>query len=85
MSTDLRLLIFGLPADTTRQEILSLLPQCEESQLELINTAGANDDVYAIVQLVPDRGRATRLAEGLNARRFHGRRLQTWVTAMAWT
>ena len=48
------------------------------------STPDDSDAAYAVVHVLADRAVATRVAQGINARRFHGRPLQSWVTAMAW-
>jgi hypothetical protein len=84
MTTEMRVLIFGLPRDANCQELLPLLGPCRGAEVELMNLPDDSDAAYAVVHVLADRAVATRVAQGINARRFHGRPLQSWVTAMAW-
>lgn len=81
----MRMLIFGFSRGTDSQEVRALLGACGEVPLDMVDLPGDNDDAYAVVHLIPNSGLAWRLAQGINARRFHGRRLQSWVPVMAWS
>ena len=85
MSHDLRVLVFGLTRTTTADELLHLMGPQAAIQLDLLPVPGDNDDAFAVLHVVPDRQLAGQLARGLNSRVLHGRRLQSWVPAMAWT
>lgn len=100
MSFDLRaptanvsLVIFGFTADTTTEEVATVLCCCgvrlrdvwADLAVELVPLPGEAGESYAHVQHLPDRLLADRLAKGVNSRRFNGRHLQSWVPVMAWS
>lgn len=79
-----RVLIFGLRRGTRPADLHGLLGAFRDARLDLLDLPGDNDDAFAVVHLRPDPSSAWRLAQGINARRLHGRRLQSWVPVMAW-
>lgn len=81
----MRLLIFGLMRGTPLSELRPLLRPCGDAPLDLVEVPGASDQAFAVVHLAGDPGLAWRLAQRINSHRLHGRRLQSWVLAMAWT
>jgi hypothetical protein len=85
MTTDVRVLVFGLTRSVTTDEILRLLGARGPVRLDLVPVPGDNDAAFAVLHVAPDRELAGQLARGLNTRQLHGRRLQSWVPAMAWT
>ena len=85
MSNDVRVLIFGLTRSDTADEVLHLLGARGPVRLDLVPVPGDNDAAFAVLHVAPDRELAGQLARGLNTRQLHGRRLQSWVPAMAWT
>jgi hypothetical protein len=85
MHTELRVLIFGLSRSTTQEEILRLLGHCGPVTLDLRPIPGDNDDAFAVVHVAYDRQLADHLAQGISTRHLHGRKLQSWVPAMAWS
>jgi len=100
MSDDLRvpaanvsLVIFGFEADATAEDVASVLRCCgvplrdvwADLAVEMVRIPGSRGETYAHVQHVPDRLLAYRLSDGVNARRFQGRHLQSWVPVMAWS
>jgi hypothetical protein len=92
-AANVSLVIFGFDAKTTRVDVEMVLCRCGVSlqgvwadlQVDLLCIPGDNDQAYAHVQHLPDRLLACRVADGLNARRHQGRRLQSWVPVMAWS
>lgn len=91
--TSVSLVIFGFDSRTTRSEVQALLRCCgvplrnawSSLEVEFQRVPGDSDQVYAHVLNLPGRLLAYRLADGVNARRHHGRRLQSWVPVMAWS
>jgi len=87
------LVIFGFDARTTRSDVEAVLRGCgvplrdAGSALDVAIRAvpGDSNQVYAQVLHLPGRWLANRLADGVNARRHHGRRLQSWVPVMDWS
>jgi hypothetical protein len=87
------LVIFGFDANATRDDVEAVLCHCGvwlkgawgDLQVDLLRVPGDNDQTYAHVQHLPDRLLACRVADGVNARRHQGRRLQSWVPLMAWS
>ena len=50
MSRNIRMMIFGLPRDTSRQELQDLVTPCGDSRLALMDLPGDNDQAMAIVR-----------------------------------
>ena len=84
MSTDIRLMIFGLARTTTRQDLQPLIEPCAESALTLLDIPGDNDQALAVLQLGSDQLLAARLSERIRRRRCNGRALQPWLSVMPW-
>ncbi|BDI06428.1 hypothetical protein [Sphaerotilus microaerophilus] len=92
-AANVSLVIFGFTAETTAQDVASVLGCCgvrlrgvwADLEVALVPIPGGAGETYAHVQHVPDRLLAYRLADGVNSRRFHGRHLQSWVPVMAWS
>lgn len=92
-TTEVSLVIFGFRADATRADVESALRGCGvglqgsavQWQVDLLRVPGPGNQAYALLQHLPDRMLAWRLADGLNARRYQGRALQSFVPAMAWS
>lgn len=90
---DIRLLIFGLPPQCSRQEVRGLLHHCGmrlgsvplQWEIDLTVGSGEVQEVIATIHHLPDRMIASRLADGLRRHRYHGRALQGWVPVMAWS
>lgn len=80
-----RLLIFGLSRRVTVAEVQALLGSCRLAAVHLLAQPGDHDEAVGVVHLPHDRVLAFRLADRINQRRLHGRRLQSWVPAMAWS
>ena len=85
MSRNIRMMIFGLPRDTSRRELQVLVSPCADSRLALMDLPGDNDEAMAIVSLDEDHRLAARLSERVQARRLRGRRLKPWLTVLPWT
>ncbi|HMZ00073.1 MAG TPA: hypothetical protein PLW24_15120 [Burkholderiaceae bacterium] len=90
---DISLVIFGLDSRTTLGDVQALLCCCgvplhgawAALEVEFQRVPGDSDQVYAHVLHLPGRLLANRLADGVNARRHRGRRLQSWVPVMDWS
>jgi len=83
MSYESKVLIFGLPPDTSVADLQGLLGSLG-ARMQLMDTPRAGDSASAVVYLEFDRAFAWRLAERLNNQRYHGHRLQAWVPTMSW-
>jgi hypothetical protein len=79
-----RLLIFGLSRNVTVPEVQSLLGRCRQATVQLLVQPGDNDEAVGVVHLPFGRMLAWRLSDQINQRSLHGRRLLSWVPAMAW-
>jgi len=84
MSSEARVLIFGLATSDSDADVRGLLGACGSPRLELCAVPGDTDQAFAVVHLNPDRELAWRLARRVGNCRWHGRRLQTWVPALPW-
>lgn len=85
MDLDTRMLIYGFGRDVRPEDVLALLgPGCD-AEVNMVLVPGDNDDAIAVVHLAAHRLLAARLASSLRARRYRGRKLQPWVSAMAWS
>lgn len=92
-ANDVSLVIFGFRGNATRADVASALRSSgvalqgalAQWPVELLRVPGPGDQSYALLQHLPDRLLAWRLADGLNARRYQGRALQSFVPAMAWS
>jgi hypothetical protein len=84
MSRHIRMMIFGLSRDTSRQEVQALVAPCGDSRLALMDLPGDNDEAMAIVNLEEDHRLAARLSDRVQVRRLHGRRLKPWLTVLPW-
>jgi len=84
MTTNIRLLIFGLSRKTSRQELQALVQPCGDSRLALLDVPGDNDQAMAIVRLGTDQRLGARLAERVQHHHVHGHRLQAWLTSLPW-
>lgn len=84
MSRNIRMMIFGLPRDTSRQELKDLVTPCGDSRLALMDLPGDNDEAMAIVRLDEDQRLAHRLSERVHNRRMRGRQLKSWLTVLPW-
>lgn len=92
-ANDVSLVIFGFRGDATRADVESALRcsgvalqgACAQWEVALLRVPGPGDQSYALLQHLPDRLLAWRLADGLNARRYQGRALLSFVPAMAWS
>ena len=84
MSRNIRMMIFGLPRDTSRQELQDLVTPCGDSRLALMDLPGDNDQAMAIVRLDEDQRLAHRLSERVHNRRVRGHQLQSWLTVLPW-
>ncbi|MBP6765724.1 MAG: hypothetical protein KA141_12040 [Rubrivivax sp.] len=84
MSSEARILIFGLATSDGDAEVRSLLGPCGSPRLEFCEVPGDASQAFAVVHLSPDRELAWRLARRVGNCRLHGRRLQTWVPALPW-
>jgi hypothetical protein len=84
MTTNIRLMIFGLSRNTSRQELQALVQPCGDSRLALLDVPGDKDQAMAIVRLGADHRLGARLTERLQHHHVNGRRLQAWLTALPW-
>jgi hypothetical protein len=84
MDPETRLVIFGFSRSVSAEDVVRLLgPGCG-AVVEMLAVPGDNDDAIAVV-LSPYRQLAVNLAGRLKARRYQGRLLQPWVSAMNWS
>lgn len=85
MDLETRLVIYGFGRSVRAEEVLVLLgPGCG-AVVEMVEVPGDNDDAIAVVHLAPYRQLAFNLAGRLKTRRYQGRQLQPWVSAMNWS
>ena len=84
MSSEARILIFGLQAQDSAADVRVLLHGCGDVALDICAVPGDAKQAFAVVHLSPDREYAWHLAERIRHSRWRGRRLQTWVPAMPW-
>lgn len=85
MDLETRLVIYGFGRKVSAEEVLVLLgPGCG-AVVTMVEVPGDNDDAIAVVHLSPYRQQAFSLAGRLKARRYQGRLLQPWVSAMNWS
>lgn len=92
-TANVSLVIFGFTADATAEDVAAVLGCCgvrlrdvwADLAVDLVPVPGSTGQTYAHVQHLPDRLLANRLSDGVNARRFQGRHLQSWVPVMAWS
>ncbi|MEY8878772.1 MAG: hypothetical protein AB9M60_19855 [Leptothrix sp. (in: b-proteobacteria)] len=80
----IRVLIFGLTARATVQDVQSLLGRCRLASVELLAAPGAGSGAVGVVHLPHSRMLAWQLSEQINRRSLHGHRLHAWVPSMAW-
>lgn len=85
MDLETRLVIYGFSRGVSAEDVVLLLgPGCG-AVVEMLAVPGDNDDAIAVVHLSPYRQLAVKLASRLKARRYQGRLLQPWVSAMNWS
>lgn len=84
MTTEIRLMIFGLPRGTPRERVHELIEPCRDDRLVVNDVPGDNDQAMAIVHLGHNHHMAARLSQRLSRRRLSGRALAPWLTALPW-
>ena len=85
----MKLMIFHLPLQTSPHEVRRLLQSCglpagmsDDVEVGIHAIPGAIDEVFAVVNHMPDGLRALHLPDALNRRRPGRRNLWSWVTSM---
>jgi hypothetical protein len=84
MSTQLRLILGGLPRGIDIDEVKRLVQPFGESRFALQDMPGDDDQCMAIVQLGTDMPAGARMRQRLDHRWLHGRWLWAWLTVLPW-
>lgn len=84
MTSTTSLLVFGLPRSMCPPDVRALLGLERSVQVDMLDLPGSNSQAWAHVRLPHKSWQIRHLATQVNNRHVDGRRLESWVPAMAW-